>query len=66
MVAARAEGVASFWISAPLFCAGAVRDALDLPASYEAQALVALGYTSKDCTPRARPEPDLSVLALRR
>ncbi len=29
MVAAHAEGLASFWISAPLFCQDAVREALD-------------------------------------
>jgi len=66
MVAARAEGVASFWISAPLFCADAVRDALDLPEAYEAQALVALGYASEAYAPRARPEPDLSDMTERR
>ena len=66
MVAAHAEGVASFWISAPLFCADAVRDALDLPASYEAQALVALGYPSTAYAPRERPEPDLSAMTLPR
>lgn len=60
MVAAAAEGVASFWISAPLFCQDAVRDALDLPAEYEPQALVVLGYPATD--PRPRPEPDFAAL----
>ena len=62
MVAARAEGLASFWISAPLFCAGAVRQALDLPPDYEPQALLAIGYPPPDTSPRARPAPDLSTL----
>ena len=60
MVAAQAEGLASYWISAPLFCPDAVREALDLPAEYEAQALVSIGYPASDARPRA--EPDLATL----
>jgi coenzyme F420-0:L-glutamate ligase/coenzyme F420-1:gamma-L-glutamate ligase len=60
MVAAQAEGLASYWISAPLFCPDAVREALDLPAEYEAQALVSIGYPAGDARPRA--EPDLATL----
>ncbi len=60
MVAAQAEGLASYWISAPLFCPDAVREALDLPAEYEAQALVSIGYSAGDARPRA--EPDLAAL----
>ena len=66
MVSARADGVASFWISAPLFCAEAVRAALALPDGYEAQALVALGCVSDAYTPRERPEPDLTRMTERR
>ncbi|MEX0787126.1 MAG: nitroreductase family protein [Dehalococcoidia bacterium] len=62
MVAAHAEGLASFWISAPLFCQEAVRDALDLPPEYEPQALVVLGYPATDAAPRPRPEPDFAAL----
>ena len=51
MLAAHGRGLGSFWISAPLFCPGAVRRALGLPQEFEAQALVALGY------PRAASEP---------
>ncbi|MCH8007582.1 MAG: nitroreductase family protein [Chloroflexi bacterium] len=60
MVAAQAEGLASYWISAPLFCPDAVREALDLPAEYEAQALISIGYPASDARPRA--EPDLATL----
>ncbi len=60
MVAAQGEGLASYWISAPLFCPDAVREALDLPAEYEAQALVAIGYPAGEARPRA--EPDLATL----
>ena len=66
MVAAHAEGLASYWISAPLFCADAVREALELPDEYEAQALIALGYASNEYIPRPRPEPDTSGMADRR
>lgn len=64
MVGAHNEGLASFWMSAPLYCPEAVREALDLPVDYEAQALVALGYPSSDAAPRPRPEPDLATLIL--
>ena len=62
MVAAHAQGLASYWLSAPLFCPDEVREALDLPAGCEAQALVALGYPAPDVSPRPRPEPDLAAL----
>ena len=63
MLAAHAEGLASFWISAPLFCPDAVREALDLPDEYEAQALIAIGYPAAGISPRPRPEPDIATLA---
>ncbi len=66
MVAAHAEGLGSFWISAPLFCQDAVRDALNLPPDYEAQALIALGYPAPDLQPHTRPEPDLDALVTTR
>lgn len=62
MVAAHAEGLASYWISAPLFCPDAVRESLDLPPEYEAQALIALGYPAPGVSPRPRPEPALTAL----
>jgi len=60
MVAANAEGLASYWISAPLFCPDAARDALDLPDEFEPQALVAIGYPAGD--PKPRSEPDVGTL----
>ncbi len=62
MVAAHALGLASYWISAPLFCPEAVRDALGLPAAYEAQALIVLGYPASGVAPKPRPEPDVAAL----
>ena len=62
MVAAHAEGLASYWISAPLFCPQAVREALHLPSGQEPQALIAIGYPGADASPQPRPEPDLAAL----
>lgn len=62
MVAAHALGLASYWISAPLFCQGAVRDALGLPQAYKAQALIALGYPAPGVAAKPRPEPDVAAL----
>jgi coenzyme F420-0:L-glutamate ligase/coenzyme F420-1:gamma-L-glutamate ligase len=62
MVAAHALGLASYWLSAPLYCSEAVREALGLPAAYQAQALIVLGYPAPGVAPRLRPEPDLGEL----
>jgi coenzyme F420-0:L-glutamate ligase/coenzyme F420-1:gamma-L-glutamate ligase len=66
MVAAHALGLSSYWISAPLFAPDAVREALDLPPDYVAQALVVAGYPRPGAAPRARPEPDVSNMVERR
>ena len=62
MVAAHALGLASYWLSAPLYCPDAVREGLGLPAQYEAQALIAIGYPAPGVAPRPRPEPDVTGL----
>jgi F420 biosynthesis protein FbiB-like protein len=66
MLAAHDRGLGSLWISAPLFCPEAVREALELPQEYVAQALIALGYPHPEASPRPRPEPDLATLVLER
>ena len=66
MIAAQAEGLASYWISAPVFCQDTVREALDLPAQYEAQALLAIGYPARGASPNPRPDPDLAALVVTR
>lgn len=58
MLALAEEGIASCWISAPVFCRAAVRAALGLPDTIEPHALVLVGYPSPDYRPRPRPEPD--------
>lgn len=55
MLAAHARGLGSYWISAPLFCPGAVRRALSLSPEFEAQALVAMGYPRPGAQPPPRP-----------
>jgi coenzyme F420-0:L-glutamate ligase/coenzyme F420-1:gamma-L-glutamate ligase len=55
MLAAHARGLGTYWISAPLFCPAAVRQALRLPSDFEAQALVALGYPQPGREPPPRP-----------
>ena len=66
MLAAHAQGLASFWISAPLFCPEAVRRALRLPETFVAQALVALGYPDPSYRPRERPPVELARVLERR
>ena len=64
MLAAHALGLASYWISAPLFAPEAVREALGLPGDYVAQAFVVLGYAA--AAPRPRPPLDASSLIIER
>jgi coenzyme F420-0:L-glutamate ligase/coenzyme F420-1:gamma-L-glutamate ligase len=59
MLAAHARGLGSYWISAPLFCPEAVRRALELPAAFQPQALIALGYPKRGL--RLPPRPPLAV-----
>ncbi|HYM15314.1 MAG TPA: nitroreductase family protein [Dehalococcoidia bacterium] len=64
MLAAHALGLASYWISAPLFAPEAVRAALSLPDAYVAQAFVVLGYAA--APPHPRPPLDASSLIIER
>jgi coenzyme F420-0:L-glutamate ligase/coenzyme F420-1:gamma-L-glutamate ligase len=58
MVALAEAGIASCWISAPVFCRDVVRAHLDLPEQVEPQALVLAGYAAADYSPRPRPPAD--------
>lgn len=44
LLAAHAEGLGACWMCAPLFCASAVRAALPIPADWQPQGLVTLGW----------------------
>lgn len=64
MLGAHLRGLASYWISAPLFCQEAVRAALDLPAAWQPQALAAVGRPDPAAVPPPRPPVDLDRLAV--
>ena len=66
MLAAHAMGLASYWMSAPLFAPEAVREALSLPEDYVAQAFVVLGYAAEGAAPKPRAEIDPSRLIVER
>ncbi|GAB4412680.1 MAG: nitroreductase family protein [Anaerolineae bacterium] len=50
LLLAHAHGLGACWMCAPLFCPDVVRAVLDLPADWEAQALVTLGYPAEERT----------------
>lgn len=54
-VALTANGAASAWISAPLFCADTIRSVLDLPATFRPLGMLACGYPPAYPQPRAVP-----------
>ncbi len=64
LLAAHAEGLGACWMCAPLFCPDAVAAALDLPADWEPQALVTLGYPANEGKPASR-RPGESVTVWR-
>ena len=47
LLAAHAEGLGACWLCAPLFCPDAVTSQLDLPADWEPQALITMGYPAE-------------------
>jgi F420 biosynthesis protein FbiB-like protein len=57
LLAAHAEGLGACWMCAPLFCPDVVSAALGLPADWQPQALITLGFPAeaKSAT-RAHPE----------
>ena len=58
MLALAESGIASCWISAPVFCGGTVQSTLGLHAHVEPHALVLVGYASPAYQPRPRPAPE--------
>ena len=47
LLAVHAQGLAACWMCAPLFAPDAARDVLSLPADWEPQALITLGYPAE-------------------
>ncbi|RCK77070.1 MAG: Nitroreductase family protein [Anaerolineae bacterium] len=64
LLAAHALGLATVWLCAPLFAPEAAQKALDLPPSWQAQALILVGYASERPTPP--PRKSLSEVMLYR
>ena len=62
LLAAHAEGLGGVWMCAPLFAPEAARGALELPSSWQPQALLLLGYP--DQIPAPRPRRPLDEIAL--
>ncbi|MDQ3952582.1 MAG: nitroreductase family protein [Actinomycetota bacterium] len=58
MLALAEAGIASCWISAPVFCRDVVRSELGLTGAVEPQALVLVGYPSAEYSPRPRAGVD--------
>ena len=54
LLAAHAEGLGSVWVCSPLFAQETVQAALDLPKSWEPQAMYFLGYPVEIPQPRER------------
>ncbi len=50
LLMARAEGLGACWVCAPLFCPDVVREVLSLPADWEAQGLITMGYPAEQRT----------------
>ena len=65
MTSLATEGIASCWISAPVFCGGVVRDFFDLPDRVEPHALILVGYPSPDYKARPRTAPKTSEYIIR-
>jgi len=54
LLAAHAEGLGACWMCAPLFCPDTVREALALPAGWQPQGLITLGYPREPGKARPR------------
>jgi coenzyme F420-0:L-glutamate ligase / coenzyme F420-1:gamma-L-glutamate ligase len=55
LLAAHAAGLGACWMCAPLFCPDDVRAALELPISWQPQALITLGYPAEERQRDRRP-----------
>jgi coenzyme F420-0:L-glutamate ligase / coenzyme F420-1:gamma-L-glutamate ligase len=60
MLALAEDGIASCWISAPVFCGADIRNAFGLTKQIEPHALILVGYASPNYRPRTRPNPNVN------
>lgn len=58
LLAAHAAGLGACWMCAPIFCPETVRSALDLPADWEPQGLITLGWPADEGRVRERKPLD--------
>ena len=65
MTSLATDGIASCWISAPVFCGDVVRAFFGLAPEVEPHALVLVGYASPDYSPRPRAAPDVMEYIIR-
>lgn len=65
LLAAHHYGLAGCWMCAPIFCVSLVQETLSLPATWEPQALLTLGYPAADA-PTSKPRDQLADRVLRR
>ena len=56
LLAAHEVGLGACWMAAPLYCPDLVRDVLQLPDDWEAQALITIGYPADEGKRRGRLE----------
>ncbi len=61
LLAAHAEGLGSVWVCSPLFAQETVQNVLDLPKSWEPQAMYFLGYPAE--TPEARERKSIKEIS---
>jgi F420 biosynthesis protein FbiB-like protein len=54
LLAAHDVGLGACWMAAPVYCPDVIRDVLQLPADWEAQALITIGYPADEGRQRAR------------
>jgi F420 biosynthesis protein FbiB-like protein len=61
LLAAHAEGLGSVWVCSPLFAQDSVQAVLDLPKTWEPQAMYFLGYPAE--TPQARERKSIKEIS---
>lgn len=61
LLAAHAEGLGSVWVCSPLFAQGTVQDVLNLPKTWEPQAMFFLGYPAE--IPPARERKPINEIS---
>ncbi len=54
LLAAHDVGLGACWLAAPLYCPDVIREMLQLPDDWDAQALITIGYPADEGKPRGR------------